>query len=120
MIRAAPFYFLRGVLVDSYVQIAERLGIPTAILAGVFFAIWICLRWGAKHIAGPLTRSHIELVTTTRSEITTQSESLDRIAANQAKHIDLTEESGKKLDRLIQLAEQNGGRRRGEEEGDEG
>jgi hypothetical protein len=40
-------------MIDPWVDVASRLGIPVAILAAVFFAIWKIIQWFGVNVAVP-------------------------------------------------------------------
>ncbi len=63
----------------DFVTIAERIGIPTAILVIFAFAVWRVLKWMGTTVIKPMADSHIAFVNETTQTNKVNSQTLERL-----------------------------------------
>ena len=68
---------------EQLTTVAERLGIPVAMVVGLSFAMFVAARWLGKNILKPLIDAHIDFIGELKQEIKNQSESLRETAQTQ-------------------------------------
>lgn len=70
---------------DKWAEIAERVGIPFAILLMVFFFLAACAAWFAKNVVKPVTAGHLKFMHQTGEAIQTlKQQEIAQTAAVQA------------------------------------
>lgn len=67
-------------MADTWMLMAERIGVPMTILFFFGLAVWISLRWLAKRIFEPIANSHVELVKEVKKSSETNSKTLAKVS----------------------------------------
>lgn len=96
---------------ESWIAIAERLGVPVAVMTALLLGIFLSLRWGAKHVLRPIVQSHTSLVNTLDETSKDQAASLKGLEESNRRFADSLEMlSGNQRD-LVEMKKNGGGRR---------
>ncbi len=88
---------------EGFLQIAERFGVPVALLVALLVGFWVMLKWFGKNVATPLVQSHLSLIDVlkeTTKKNTETSEKLaesDRVKAKALEQLAIRQEETGKL-----------------------
>lgn len=65
---------------ETFSNVADKLGIPCAIMLILFIGIWRVSVWIAKNVITPVTEAHISLVKNAETTATNNSATLNKMA----------------------------------------